>query len=109
MVNPLENKRFTKNDDGFICAGCGKEVTPLGYTSRNHCPYCLTSLHLDINPGDRASDCRGILRAVKTEPDPKKGFIIIHKCEKCGALRRNKAAKDDNMDLLIKLTAAELK
>lgn len=104
----LESRRFTKNDDGFKCAGCGREVPPLGYTSRNHCPYCLTSLHLDVNPGDRASDCGGVMRAVKTEPDPKKGFIIIHKCTKCGALRRNKAAKDDNTDLLITLTAAEL-
>ena len=104
----MESRRFTKNDDGFICAGCGREVQPLGYTSRNHYPYCLTSLHLDVNPGDRASDCGGIMRAVKTEPDAKKGFVILHKCTKCGAIRRNKAAKDDNMDLLIELTAAEL-
>ena len=50
----MEQKRFTKNDNGFICAHCGKEVEPLGYTSRNHCPFCLWSLHVDINPGDRA-------------------------------------------------------
>ena len=104
----METKLFTKNDNGFICAHCGKTVEPLGYTSRNHCPYCLWSLHVDINPGDRASDCKGILRAVKAEPDPKKGFIIIHKCEKCGALRRNKAAKDDDMNLLIELTAKQI-
>lgn len=104
----MESRRFTKNDDGFVCAGCGRTVAPLGYTSRNHCPYCLTSLHLDVNPGDRASECGGVMRAVKTEPDAKKGFIIIHKCTKCGALRRNKAAKDDERELLIRLTAAEL-
>lgn len=104
----MESRRFTKNDDGFVCAGCGGVVAPLGYTSRNHCPYCLTSLHLDVNPGDRASECGGVMRAVKTEPDAKKGFIIIHKCTKCGALRRNKAAKDDDRELLIRLTAAEL-
>ncbi len=104
----MESKRFTKNDGGFICAGCGREVAPLGYTSRNHCPYCLTSLHLDVNPGDRASDCGGMMKAVKAEPDAKKGFIITHRCTKCGALRRNKAAKDDNMDLIIALTAAEI-
>ena len=55
----METRRFTKNDSGFICAHCGKEVQPLGYTSRNHCPFCLWSLHLDENPGDRASDCGG--------------------------------------------------
>ena len=109
----LEIKRFTKNDDSFICAHCGKEVKPLGYSSRNHCPFCLWSLHVDKNPGDRAEECRGELRPVKVLPDPKKGYIIVHKCEKCGAIRRNKAAHDakvqpDNLSLLIKLTAAEI-
>ena len=108
----METKRFSKNDSGFICAACGKSVEPLGYTSRNHCPFCLSSLHVDINPGDRANECRGILRAVGAMPDPKKGYIIIHRCEKCGKTVRNKAAHEakvqpDDMDLIIKLTAAE--
>lgn len=106
----MEEKRFKKNDEGFICKNCGKEVLPLGYTSRNHCPFCLCSLHVDINPGDRANDCCGILRPIQALPDAKKGFIIIHKCERCGAIVRNKAALDaksqsDDTDLLIKLTA----
>ena len=103
----METKRFTKNDDSFICAACGNEVPPLGYTSRNHCPKCLSSLHLDINPGDRAAGCEGIMDPISAEPDPKKGFIIYHKCRKCGALRRNKAAKDDDMDKIIELTAKQ--
>ena len=106
----METKRFTKNDSGFICAHCGREVQPLGYTSRNHCPFCLWSLHLDENPGDRASECGGQMEPVRAEPDPKKGFIITHRCTKCGALRRNKAAAEakvqpDDMGKLIRLTA----
>ena len=106
----MENKRFTKNDSGFICKNCGREVLPLGYTSRNHCPFCLCSLHVDINPGDRANECRGLLRPIRSEPDSKHGFIIIHKCEKCGEIRKNRAAlnakvQPDNRSLLIKLTA----
>ena len=97
----MENKRFRKNDNGFICQNCGREVEPLGYTSRNHCPFCL--------PGDRANDCQGILRPIQTLPDPKKGFIIIHRCERCGSTVRNKAALEGNQpddnDLLIRLTA----
>lgn len=100
----MKQKRFLKNDSGFICAHCGKEVTALGYTSRNHCPYCLWSLHVDKNPGDRASECKAPLEPVSAEPDPKKGFIITHRCTRCGALRRNKAASDDNMNLIIELT-----
>lgn len=106
----MEQKKFTKNDSGFICAHCGKEVKPLGYTSRNHCPHCLWSLHLDINPGDRASDCGGQLEPVGADYNPKKGYIIIHKCQKCGEIRRNKAATEakvqpDNLSLIIKLTS----
>ena len=89
----MEQKRFSKLDDGFVCVHCGKEVKPLGYSSRNHCPFCLWSRHVDINPGDRASDCKGVMDPVTAEPDTKKGFIITHKCRKCGALKRNKAAK----------------
>ncbi len=106
----MENKRFTKNDSGFVCGHCGKDVEPLGYTSRNHCPYCLWSRHLDENPGDRASDCKGLMEPVSAQPDPKKGYIIIHKCQKCGAIRRNKAAygpkegANDNLKLIISLT-----
>lgn len=102
----METKRFTKNDESFICQNCGANVPPLKYTSRNHCPKCLVSLHLDVNPGDRAADCGGIMDAISAEPDPKKGFIITHKCRKCGAVRRNKAASDDDINKIIRLTAA---
>ncbi|MBO4453117.1 MAG: RNHCP domain-containing protein [Clostridia bacterium] len=100
----METKLFTKNDNGFICEHCGKEVPPLGYSSRNHCPFCLYSKHVDVNPGDRSADCGGLMRPYEVNVDSKKGFVITHKCEKCGALRRNKMQSDDDADLLIKLT-----
>ena len=108
----MEQKRFTKNDASFICIHCGKEVKPLGYTSRNHCPFCLWSRHVDILPGDRANPCGGELRPIRTEPDPKKGYVIIHRCEKCGEIRRNRAAHEakvqpDNLSLIIRLSVGE--
>ena len=103
----MESKLFSKNDSGFVCAGCGKYVPPLGYSSRNHCPYCLCSLHLDVNPGDRACECGGIMDAVSAEPS-KNGFIITHVCRKCGAKRRCRSADrgqaPDDRQLLIGLT-----
>ena len=39
------------NED-FICENCGKDVEKSSYTARDHCPYCLYSKHVDINPGD---------------------------------------------------------
>ena len=100
----MEEKRFKKNDDGFVCENCGKEVLPLEYSSRNHCPYCLWSLHADENPGDRKSECLGKMRPVRSEPDPRRGFVITHRCETCGSEKRCKAARDDNKKLLISLT-----
>ena len=101
----LENSKFTKIDEEFVCKNCGKKVSKLGYTSRNHCPYCLYSKHLDINPGDRAEDCHGMLEPIGIEISPKKGYVIVFKCKKCGAIRKNKAAEDDNIDEIIKLSA----
>lgn len=97
-------KQFTKRDEEFICENCGKKVSKLGYTSRDHCPYCLYSKHVDIMPGDREEDCKGLLKPIRVELDSKKGYVIIYKCEKCNAIRKNKAAEDDNKELLIKLT-----
>lgn len=106
----MEVKRFAKNDNGFVCTHCGKTVLPLGVTSRNHCPFCLWSLHVDVNPGDRANGCRGEMEPIGALTDPRKGYIILHKCRKCGEIHRNKAAHEartqpDDLGLLIALTA----
>jgi len=100
-------KRFIKNDGGFICINCGREISPLKYTSRNHCPHCLYSLHIDVMPGDRQNNCGGILQPVLSEPSASKGFVITFKCKKCGEKIRNKAAKDDDTKILIRLTNPE--
>lgn len=97
-------KQFTKRDEEFICENCGKKVEKLGYTSRDHCPYCLCSKHVDNFPGDRENDCKGLLKPIGVEISSKKGYVIIYKCEKCGKIVKNKAATDDNMDLIIDLT-----
>lgn len=106
----MEEKRFRKNDDSFVCKNCGYEVKPLGYSSRNHCPRCLYSLHVDVNPGDRANECGGLMKPIHVELDSKKGYIIVHKCTKCGEIKRNKAANEakeqpDDIKELIRLTA----
>ena len=98
-------KRFNMINESFVCEKCHKEVEPASSTARDHCPYCLYSKHLDINPGDRAETCHGILEPIGLEISPKKGYVIIFKCKKCGAIRKNKAAEDDNMDKIIELSS----
>lgn len=104
----MEEKRFTKIDEEFICSNCGNKVEKLGYTSRDHCPKCLYSKHVDINPGDRLEKCQGDLIPISVELNAKKGYVIIYKCKKCGKIRKNKAASDDNIDLIIELTSKQL-
>lgn len=99
----METRRFSKGDEGFICENCGREVLPLVYSSRNHCPHCLWSKHVDNFPGDRLNDCKGKMQPIGMETDAKKGYIIIHKCTKCGEVKRNRYAKDDNKSLLFRL------
>ncbi len=93
---------FTEIDEEFVCENCGKKSTKIGIFMSKPLPI-LPSLkkHVDINPGDRAEECHGDLEPVGAEIDSKKGYVIIFKCKKCGKLRRNKAAKDDDMDMII--------
>ena len=92
----MEKKIFTKNDNGFICKNCGFEVQPLGYSSRNHCPNCLHSLHVDIEPGDREADCGGLMEPVGVWVRSKGEWAIIHRCKRCGQMSSNRVAADDN-------------
>ncbi len=94
---------FKKLDSGFECINCGKQVVPLKYTSRNHCPYCLCSIHVDNDPGDRANNCHGLMVPIAIEYNSKKGYIIVHKCTHCGVIKRNKSAEDDNYDLILSI------
>ena len=96
-------KRFNELDEGFICEHCEKEVKPLGYTSRDHCPYCLYSKHVDINPGDRENTCRGLLKPIEIEKF-KDTYKIVYKCDKCNQLHKNIIAKDDDMNEIIKVS-----
>lgn len=93
-----------KNDSCFICANCGAAVEKLGITSRNHCPRCLYSMHLDIEPGDRAAGCGGLMRPAAVTQSAKKGYIIRHVCTSCGAERNNKSAPDDDFNVLLEIS-----
>lgn len=96
-------KKFNMVDETFICENCNKNVDKLNYTARDHCPYCLFSKHVDINPGDRANECKGLLEPIEIEKF-KNTYKIVYKCKKCGTIHRNITAIDDNFDLIINLS-----
>ena len=89
--------------DSFTCKVCGRLMTPenAGSQHRNHCNNCLCSLHVDIDPGDRASDCGGIMEPVAVWVRKGGEWAIIHRCRRCGVLHSNRVAADDNPMLLM--------
>ena len=96
-------KKFIMKDENFICENCNKEVNKLGYTARDHCPFCLYSKHVDINPGDRQNTCKGLLKPIGIEKF-KDSFKILYKCNKCNMEHKNIMAIDDNMDIIIEIS-----
>lgn len=96
-------KKFNMIDESFICENCGKIVEKLNYSARDHCPHCLYSKHVDINPGDRANECKGLLQPIGIEKF-KDTYKIIYKCIKCNQNHKNIMATDDNIDKIIELS-----
>lgn len=90
--------RTHPRDEVFTCRVCARTIVPQGAGSahRNHCPNCLTSLHVDITPGDRQSDCGGIMDAIALWVRKNGESAVIHRCRRCGALSSNRVAADDN-------------
>ncbi|PIY97064.1 MAG: hypothetical protein COY66_01515 [Candidatus Kerfeldbacteria bacterium CG_4_10_14_0_8_um_filter_42_10] len=93
-------KRFIKRKEDFKCGHCYRLVRGDGYT--NHCPNCLYSRHVDQNPGDRKSDCGGLMEPVGVIK--KNGEIkIIHRCGKCHVEKINRLSADDNQEVLLSI------
>ncbi len=98
-------KLFSRKKEDFVCEVCHTVVHGNGYT--NHCPNCLSSKHVDINPGDRSSTCHGIMYAVGYEIKNGNEWIT-HQCRQCGFTRRNKVAPEDNREAVIALSQGAL-
>jgi len=96
-------------EEPFTCKVCGRLVTQEGAGSehRNHCPNCLCSQHLDEDtPGDRNSQCGGIMEPIGVWVKKGGEWAIIHRCKQCGKLSSNRTAADDNP---VKLMSIALK
>ncbi len=98
----MEVKRFQRRVEDFVCEVCGATVKGGGYT--NHCPKCLWSKHVDVNPGDRGAVCRGLMEPVGVE---KRGdaYDIVYRCRLCGKKIKNKSVPEDDVDVIIKLSS----
>lgn len=102
MAAPRSNRRdpddagmplFTRTIEDFTCEHCGNFVRGNGYT--NHCPHCLYSKHVDVNPGDRAASCGGLMEPVAAGIERDR-YFVVQRCRECGKLLRNKVAAQDD-------------
>ena len=69
--------KFTMIDEDFICEVCSSHVSHLGYTARDHCPYCLYSKHVDNYPGDRMCSCHGKLKPIAILHGKKDSYNLL--------------------------------
>jgi DNA-directed RNA polymerase subunit RPC12/RpoP len=96
----MEKKKFQRRKEDFFCEKCGAEVLGSGYT--NHCPKCLWSKHVDINPGDREEVCQGMMEPIKIEF--KNGrYFVLHRCLECGKEKFNNIGDEDDFDKVVDL------
>ena len=94
----------------FLCTHCDRASpgTAPGTVHRNHCPHCLWSLHVDLTAGDRRSACRGPMEPIAIGIRPDGEWSIVHRCARCGLVRLNRIAGDDNEVLLVSMALRPL-
>ncbi len=97
-----------QENTAFRCDRCGADVvanTDGHY--RNHCAQCLWSKHVDLKPGDRASDCAGLMEPIGLVDKSGKGWQIVHRCTVCGQRQPNRVVREgqspDDLDALLEL------
>lgn len=107
--------KLNNTSGDFVCLACGAFVSAQamlsGVRSRNHCPYCLSSRHLDqFQAGDRLSACKARMRPVgltlkrsaKKYPGHGQGeLMLVHRCDDCGKLSINRIAADDDGEAIL--------
>ena len=96
---------ITESHESFICQHCGSLVPPAttGGRNRNHCPACLYGAHRDIIAGDRRSPCKGLMKPIAIQARDDGEWNVVHRCERCGVIRANRIAADDDERELLKL------
>ena len=99
-------KKFQRTIEDFECDHCGKRVSGNGYT--NHCPFCLWSKHVDLNPGDRQNGCRGLMEPVGAFFKNNQ-WHILQKCAKCGVEKKIRSAENDRKEVLIELISNSMR
>ena len=95
-------------DEAFKCKQCRRFIgaLPSGGHHRNHCPFCLFSLHVDDRrTGDRQSICKSRMQPTGSFQRRNGEHVLVHRCLGCGFERFNRIAADDDFELVLSLPA----
>lgn len=106
MILRVYMKRYKPNESkDFTCKNCKRRVSgqAIGTKQRNHCPYCLYSLHVDVSVGDRKAICQKKMKPVGLSMKKDGEVMIVSECTGCGKIMPNRIAGDDNTDEILKL------
>lgn len=57
---------------------------------------------MDVNPGDRAAECGGLMEPVASEGSSEH-MAIVHECIECGYRKKNKVSPEDGIQELAKV------
>ena len=107
-MDDKDRKNFlVPEQEPYICGNCGIEI--MGGRYNNHCPQCLWSQHVDDKiPGDRSSDCQGMMKPVGVFQ--KKGkWRIKQECTKCEHTFIIDSSPEDDFSIIIELSKTPLR
>ncbi len=93
-------------DEAFKCKQCRRFIgaLPSGGHHRNHCPFCLFSLHVDDRrTGDRQSICKSRMQPIGSFQRRNGEHVLVHHCLGCGFERFNRIAADDDFEFVLSL------
>ena len=111
VVAPFRPAMRRNENQPFRCGKCRVFVghTVSGGMHRNHCPFCLTSRHVDLRrPGDRECPCRALMPAIGVAFRADGEQMLVHCCNGCSVERQNRIAADDDPVAVMRLTPVAL-
>ncbi len=99
-ISHMPSETFIRTIEDFTCGKCGSAVKGNGYT--NHCPKCLWSRHVDIDPGDRKATCQGLMEPIRAMDEGSRRRIV-HRCVVCGYEKVNDMVSEDSFEVLLQV------
>jgi hypothetical protein len=112
MSSSLTDSRDGRRPRGWLkCRHCRGEFSldAPGTRHRNHCPWCLWSVHLDHTPGDRAAGCGGGMEPISVAAQSDGEWLLVHQCKTCHVVHVNRIAGDDSDGELLKLVVRPMR